>query len=251
MIHIKNKNDFEKSLNEDLIDFLKKGFKQTFTYLSDNKRKTNADLIHKINNSKSFKYAINNVKNILSEYLNTNINNIESLKTILLDDLISFDIILKSLSKKFGINELLPINFYKDNNNKLLKTTMSYEKEIDFLKNLKTNSDQILIQLLKQSGIEEQEINNLLHIDTANNKLNELQDVQYLQNTDNLEQNDTLNDTQNDAQNDAQNENEIDYNKISETYTKFQKNNYKVLMDQLNTTNTKIEAEYKNPSKFL
>ena len=253
-------------INEDkLLDFLKKGFAQTMTFLSKERQNSAGILIDSINNKNSFIDGINVVKSTLNSYTSTiKITNMKELKTSLNDDLITIDISLKTLSKKFGMEKLLPKNFYKESNNKILKTCFLYNNEEDFLKNLPFNTNQLLFQILKTSGMEDGEIKKSLETktETNENKIFELQEVEPLQNTDKLDAQaqsteDNTTDEENkdeenkDKDNSEEEKDEIDFSKIESSYKNFQANALiSPLLKELVVFNNKLEIELKNPKNF-
>jgi len=250
--------NYDSFINENLLkDFLKKAFAQSLTFLSKDRQEIMIKLIDSINNKKSFIDGINSVKNVFKNIEQTKIDNINSLKTSINDDLISIDMSLKTLSKKFGTDELLPKNFYNESNNKILKTALIYDNEKDFLKNLPFNSNQLLFQILKTAGLDDQQIKSLLKTEQKNESMIfELQDVQHLQNTDKLD--DTINDEEqelSDEENDETKENDksdnIDFTKIQKAYTDFQQNAIFIpLIKELDKFNNEREIELKNPKNF-
>ena len=246
---MKNYNNF---INEEtLIDFLKKGFVKTITLLSKDKQSTISKLISSITKSTTLINSINLVKTTIgNNFLVNKIGNIEQLKTAANDDIISIDMILKTLSKKYSKDKLLPINFLNDINDNQLKKTLLYDTEKQFLIQLQYNINLILTQILTNAGVDKEIIENKL-----NKKINEAQEVQHIDNVDKLDDDPNINVDDEDNEDNVNDEkeehtNDIDFDKVTTTYSSYQKNIFNLLLKKLKKFNLDEEKELKNPQKF-
>jgi hypothetical protein len=249
---MKNYNNF---INEEtLINFLEKGFVKTITLLSKDKQSTMSKLISSITKSTTLINSINLVKTTIgNNFLVNKIGNIEQLKTVANDDIIAIDMILKTLSKKHNKDKLLPINFLNDINDNQLKKTLLYDTEKQFLIQLPYNINLILTQILTNAGVDKEIIENKL-----NKKINEAQEVQHIDNVDkldddpNIDVNDENNEDNEDNVDDEKKEhtNDIDFDKVTTTYSNYQKNIFNLLLKKLKKFNLDEEKELKNPRNF-
>ena len=248
-------------LNENLILFLKNAFKLTFSKLSENRQKINLEIINNISQSDSFLNMINFIKSSIDKTNNVQITNIDSLKQVLQDDILTIDVVLKSLSKKFNNKELRPNNFFKNYNNKLIVDIFMYDNEIEFHKNLNFNLKKIIYQFLKQLNLTDIDIKKILD---SNTKLFELQTVEPLQNTDKLKQDvqnqnnqdnqdqDQDNKDQNQDQNNQNqnNNNKIDFETLIKNYIIFKNTVYSFLFKKLSEIQDKYKKEEENTKNF-
>jgi hypothetical protein len=246
---MKNYNNF---INEEtLINFLEKGFVKTITLLSKDKQSTMSKLISSITKSTTLINSINLVKTTIgNNFLVNKIGNIEQLKTVANDDIIAIDMILKTLSKKHNKDKLLPINFLNDINDNQLKKTLLYDTEKQFLIQLPYNINLILTQILTNAGVDKEIIENKL-----NKKINEAQEVQHIDNVDKLDDdpNIDVNDENNEDNVDDEKKehtNDIDFDKVTTTYSNYQKNIFNLLLKKLKKFNLDEEKELKNPRNF-
>jgi len=238
---------YSSFINENkLIEFLKKSFKNSITLLKKDQQNKVSNLIDKINISPDFKTSITTTTSFFRSNINPNINDVKSMKEYLNDDLISVDIALKTLSKKYGNDLLLPKNFFSDSNNNLLKHVFIQDSEKDFIKNLELSVKSISEQLMKNVGITEDKINNM-------NKVNESDEIQHLQNTDKLdeiENSEKAENSDNDENsNDETKEKNEQFEKIKKSYNDFQRNSlYEPIIKQLEEIMK--EREKQDPNKF-
>jgi len=235
-------------INENnLTEFLKKSFKNTILLLQKSQQEKVTNLIDKINLSNEFKNSITITISFFRSNIKPEIKTIEEMNKFLTDDLISTDIALKTLSKKYGNDLLLPKNFYSDSNNNLLKKVFIQDFEKDFIQNLNLSVKSISEQIMKNVGITEDEINNLTQ------RINEADEIQHLQNTDkldNIENNENNDDEENNNNTDNENkEKESQFEKIRKSYNNFQHNSlYEPLIKKLDEINK--EREKQDPNKF-
>ena len=230
-------------IENSLMNFLKNGFDKTITLLSKNKQSIVLNLIFSIVNSKTLINSINLIKiTIEKSFLINKIDNIDHLKITANNDIIIFNIILKTLSKKFNNEKLLPINFLADINNKQLKKTLMYKTEKQFLIQLKYNINIILTQILIDADVNKNIINKIL-----NKKINENSELQYIDNVDKL---DDLNVSDNEKNDNEKKSNNIDFKKISIAYSNYQKNIFNILLKKLKMFNLDIEKKLKDLKNF-
>ena len=249
---MKKYNNF---INEEtLIDYLKKGFVNTITLMSKDKQSIMSKLITSITKSTSLINSINLIKTTLgNNFLIKKIDNIDQLKAIANDDVIAYDMILKTLSKKHNKDKLLPNIFLADINDNQLKKTLSYETEKKFLIQLPFNINLLLTQILTTAGVDKEIIDSKLNTQQTK-QTNEAQDVQYIDNVDKLDDDpDNLinNDEENtDDKKEEKKTEDIDFDKVSITYSNYQKNIFNLLIKKLNKFNVDEEKELKNPKNF-
>jgi len=233
-------------INENkLTDFLKKSFKNTIILLEKNQQEKVINLIDKINLSSDFKNSITLTTSFFRSNLNSNLNDINDMKKYLKSDLISTDIALKTLSKKYGNDLLLPKNFFSESNNNLLKKVFIQDFEKDFIQNLDLSIKIISEQLMKNIGMTEDEINKL-----SSQKINEADEIQHLQNTDKLDDIDENTESSENQEDKTENkEKEEQIEKIRKSYNNFQRNSlYEPLIKKLDEINK--EREKQDPNKF-
>jgi len=234
-------------INENLVEYLKKGFAQSISMLSNDKQNNIVAFIESVNKTNNFEDGLKLSKKIFENNIVKKVENITNFNSILKDDLITIDVVLKTLHKKYSASSLLPKTFYSKSNNKILKDTFSYDNEVDFLKNLKFNMKQIMYQILSGSGMEKVDIKSELE-KLSESILFELQEVKKLKNTDGL---DDLQDQEIEDQveeEEGEQDNDNNFSEISKKYIEFQKNViYLPLIKQLELIKKKIKNEFNNP----
>ena len=250
--------NYKNYINENnFLEFLKKGFKNTITMLQKPQQDKITSLIQKINTSETFQFTITTLTTFFRSNMNPNFESIDEMKKYLNDDLISVDMALKTTSKKYGADMILPKNFFSESNNNLLKKVFVQDDEKDFLKNLQLSVNSITEQILKNMGMSEDEINNFNKEEKTH--INESDEIQHLQNTDKL---DTLKEEETDekAKNTEEDKEKEDNTKedkekkqqlqqIKNSYNDFQRNSlYEPLIKKLEVFNK--ERQNQDPTKF-
>ena len=242
-------------INENqFLEFLKKAFKNTITLLQQKQQEKITSLVTKIDTAQSFKDSVRISTEFMRSNMNPDVKELKEIKIFLKDDLISTDILLKSVSKKYGSEILLPKNFFIEESNNLLKKVFMYDNEKDFIKNLEVSVNSIFEQLMKNSGLSEDEINNI-----SSEKVNEADEIQHLQNTDKLD--DIKNNTQEEVsqtddtekvqsnEEDQKKEKNEQLNRVKQSYNDFQRNSlYEPLIKKLEEINK--ERENQDPTNF-
>ena len=225
-------------IESQLTDFLKQVFKNTIDLLQDTQKEKITSLINKINSIDKLENNINIIYTFFNSNINPDFKNIDDMKKYLKDDLISTNITLKTLSKKYENDILLPKNFYNNSNNNLLKKVFIYDDEQDFIKNINLSVNTIYNELLKNAGLSEL---------ITQEKINENDEIEHLQNTDNL--NNVQDETDNVDETDKVDETDDTLKKIKSTYNDFQKNSlYNPIIKQLKIILK--EHKDKNPINF-
>ena len=232
-------------INENtLIEFLKKSFKNTITILRKDQQNKVSNYINKINTSSDFKNSITLTTEFFRSNINPNFDDVKTMKEFLKDDLISVDIALKNLSKKYNNEYLLPKKFFTESKNNLLKNVFIQDYEKDFLQNIDLSVKSITEQIYQNVGIE--------YKDENTQKVNESDEIEHLQNTDKLDEiendeNKESNDTEEDKNNNTEKSQEFE--KIKKSYYNFQKNSlYEPIIKQLEELLK--EKENTDPNKF-
>ena len=244
-------------INENtFLEFLKKGFKNTVTLLQQNQQDKVTSFITKINTSQSFKDTVTITTEFFRSNMNPAVKDLAEIKKYLKDDLISTDIALKTISKKYGADILLPKNFFLEESNNLLKHVFIQEYEKDFLQNLDLSVNSIVEQIMKNAGMSEDEINNLSNSENTEEKVNESDNIQPLQNTDKLDaikeetDEEETDKEETDEDKDKKDEDKkAQLDKVKKSYNDFQRNSlYEPIIKKLEVTNQ--EREKQDPTKF-
>lgn len=125
--------------------------------------------ISAIEKSKSIKELPNIIKKTSDAQIKTanEIKDIKGVSDFIKKDISLINMLLKTASKKYGMEKLSPNILYKDSNNKFLKETFMVTKNFKkdqefqsaFQQNLDNNVKKLLIEIGKKSGIPEEEIN--------------------------------------------------------------------------------------------
>jgi len=233
---MKKYNNFINESN--FLEFLKKGFKNTITLAQKEQQDKISSLINKINTSDSFKNSILILTTFFRSNINKNFDSLDNMKKLINDDLISVDIALKTLSKKYGNDLLLPKNFFSESNNNLLKKCFIQEYEKNFIQNLPLSVKSISEQLMQNAGI---------------NIVNEDNEIQHLQNTDKLDSDENIPDENADNTEEKTTEkSDKEKNqliKIKKSFQDFQRNSlYEPIINQLEEISK--EQQKQDPNKF-
>ena len=230
-------------INENnLTEFLKKSFKNTIILLKKDQQNKVTNFIDKINLSTDFKNSITLTTEFFRSNINPNIDNIKTMKEYINDDLISVDIALKTLSKKYNNEYLLPKKFFSESNNNLLKHVFIQDFEKDFLQNIKLSVKSITEQLYQNAGIEFK--------DDDNQKVNESDEIEHLQNTEKLDEIEKSENENSENEEKSENDEKIkEFEKIKKSYNDFQKNSlYEPIIKQLEEILK--ERQNQDPNKF-